>query len=231
STCDSITGCSRPSAETPCSSVRGCSTVSAGTCSTTAPWSPGAPPTRSALLSPSAGPRSRAGRFAPGPPLWPAPRRGRRWPTEPAATHDLDALRSGADRGGERALHRAPEADPVLELLRDRLCDELRVELGPLDLVDVDVDGLARHPVDVLAQRVDLDARLADHDPGPGRVDVDRDPLRVLADQNVRQACVRELLVDVLADTDVLLEEVREVLAARVPVRLPVVDDAYAHPA
>src|SRR5207247_10000912 len=29
STCDSITGCSRPSAETPCSSVRGCSTVSA----------------------------------------------------------------------------------------------------------------------------------------------------------------------------------------------------------
>src|SRR5204863_7235901 len=149
---------------------------------------------------------------------------------EPAATHDLDALRSGADRGGERALHRAPEADPVLELLRDRLCDELRVELGPLDLVDVDVDGLARHPVDVLAQRVDLDAGLADHYPRPRRVDVDRDALRVLADQDVGQARVRELLVDVLADADVLLEEVRAVLAARVPVRLPVVDDADAHP-
>src|SRR5262249_60737778 len=79
--------------------------------------------------------------------------------------------------------------------------------------------------------RVGLDAGLADHDPRAGRVDVDRDPLRVLADQDVRQARVRELLVDVLPDADVLLEEVREVLASRVPVRLPVVDDANAHPA
>src|SRR5256886_5034202 len=137
---------------------------------------------------------------------------------EPAAALNLDALRARPDRRGERPLHRAPEADPVLELLRDRLRDELRVELGPLDLVDVDVDGLAGHPVDVLAQRVDLDARLADHDPRPSRIDVDRDPLCVLADQDVRQAGVRQLVVDVLADADVLLQEVREVLVARVPV-------------
>jgi hypothetical protein len=42
---------------------------------------------------------------------------------------------------------------------------------------------------------------------------------------------VRELVVDVLADLHVLLQEVREVLVARVPVRLPVVDDADAHAA
>src|SRR5437762_5910897 len=42
---------------------------------------------------------------------------------------------------------------------------------------------------------------------------------------------MRQLLVDVLADADVLLEEVREILVAGVPVRLPVVDDADAHPA
>jgi len=39
---------------------------------------------------------------------------------------------------------------------------------------------------------------------------------------------VRKLVVDVLADANVLLEEVREVLVARVPVGLPVVDDADA---
>src|SRR3954469_2890376 len=121
----------------------------------------------------------------------------------PAALH-LDPLRSGADRGGERALHRAAEAHAVLELLGDRLRDELRVELGPLDLVDVDVHGLVGHAVDVLAERVDLDAGLPDHDPGPRGVDVDRDPLRVLADQDVGQARVRELVLDVLADLDVL---------------------------
>src|SRR5581483_7833546 len=150
---------------------------------------------------------------------------------EAAAAHHLDAVGAGAHRRGERALHRAPEADAVLQLLGDRLGDELRVELGPLDLVDVDLDVLVRHAVDLFAERVDLDAGLADHDAGAGRVDVDGDPLLVLADQDVRQPRVRELVVDVLADADVLEQRAREVLVRHVPVRLPVVDDADAHPA
>jgi hypothetical protein len=150
---------------------------------------------------------------------------------EAAAADDLDPVRAGADRRGERALHRTPEADPVLELLGNRLRDELRVELGPLDLVDVDVDVLARDRVQLLTERVDLDARLADHDPGPRGVDVDRDPLLVLADEDVGQARMGQLAVDVLADPDVLEQVLRELLLARVPVRLPVVDDADAHPA
>src|SRR5262249_35770394 len=59
---------------------------------------------------------------------------------EPAAADHLDAVRAGTHRRCDRPFHRAPEADAVLELLRDRLGDELRVELGALDLVDVDVD-------------------------------------------------------------------------------------------
>src|ERR671934_218730 len=78
---------------------------------------------------------------------------------------------------------------------------------------------------------VHLHTGLADHDPGPGGVDVDRDPLRVLADQDVREPGVRELPVDVLADLDVLEQVGGKVLRAGVPVRLPVVDDADAHPA
>jgi hypothetical protein len=150
---------------------------------------------------------------------------------EPAAALHLHALGARADRRGEGALHRAPEADAVLELLRDRLRHELRVELGPLDLVDVDVHGLIGHAVDLLAERIDLDPGLANHDPWAGGVDVDRDPLGVLADQDVGQARVRELPVDVLADLDVLEQECREFLRARVPVRLPVVDDADTQPA
>jgi hypothetical protein len=149
----------------------------------------------------------------------------------PRRPEHLHALRAGADRGGERALHRAPERDAVLELLGDRLRDELGVELRPLDLVDVDVDVLGGHAVDLLAERVHLDAGLADHDPGPRRVDVDRDPLLVLADQDVRKPCVRKLPEDVLADLDVFQQRARELLLADHPVRLPVVDDADAQAA
>ena len=39
-----------------------------------------------------------------------------------------------------RLLHRAPERDAALELERDVLGDELRVELGLADLLDVDED-------------------------------------------------------------------------------------------
>jgi hypothetical protein len=66
--------------------------------------------------------------------------------------------------------------------------DELRVELGALDLEDVDLDALAGHPVQVAAQRVDLRAGLADHDARARRVDVDLHLVGVLADRDVRQA-------------------------------------------
>src|SRR5213594_429642 len=83
----------------------------------------------------------------------------------------------------------------------------------------------------LFAQRVDLDTGLADDDAGARGVDVDRDPLLILADQDVRQARVRQLLEDVLADLDVLDEGARELLLADHPVRLPVVDDPDAQPA
>src|SRR5581483_9806093 len=150
---------------------------------------------------------------------------------EAAGALHLDAGGAAADRGCERALHRTAERHTVLKLLRDRLRDELRVELGALDLVDVDVDVLLRHRVDLAAQRVHLDAGLADHDAGARRVDVDGDPLLVLADQDVRQPRMRQLEVDVLADLDVLDQRACELLLADHPVRLPVVDDADAQAA
>src|SRR4029077_12674961 len=80
-------------------------------------------------------------------------------------------------------------------------------------------------------ERVHLDTGLADHDPRARRVDVDRDPLLVLADQDVRQTGMRELSEGVLADLCFFQQRSRELLLADHPVRLPVVDDADAQAA
>ena len=111
--------------------------------------------------------------------------------TEATGDLNLDALGAGPHRARERALHRAAEGDTVLQLLGDRLRDEARVELGALDLKDVDLDLLAGDLVQVAAQLVDFGAGLADHDPRTRRVDVDLNLVRVLADRDVRQARVR----------------------------------------
>src|SRR5439155_25739538 len=90
---------------------------------------------------------------------------------------------------------------------------------------DVHAHGLLRHAVQLAAQRVDLGAGLADHDAGPGRVDVDLDLVLVLADRDAGEAGVRQLALDVVADVDVLEQVVGE-LALVEPLRLPVVDVA-----
>ena len=85
-----------------------------------------------------------------------------------------------------------------------------------------------RHAVQIAPQRVDFGARLADHDPGPGGVDVDLEFVGVLADRDLRQPRVGELADDVLAHADVLGEVLGEVALVE-PVGLPVVDVAHAH--
>ena len=105
-----------------------------------------------------------------------------------ARAHDLDALRAQAHRVLHRALHRAAEHDPLLELLRDRVGDQLRVDLGLADLLDVDVrparpGGCAARPCSVL----DVLALLADHDARARREDRDARVLRRALDQDARR--------------------------------------------
>ena len=100
-----------------------------------------------------------------------------------------------------------------------------------VDALRKDLHRLAGHVVQLLAQRIHLGAGLADHDAGPGGVDVDRDLLLVLSDMQVGQAGMRQLGGDVIADLEVLPQVLREVLCGREPVRLPGVDDADAQAA
>ena len=81
-----------------------------------------------------------------------------------AGAGDLDALRAQAHRVLHRPLHRAAEHDAFLELLRDRVGDELRVDLGLADLLDVHVHLHAQSFCRLGLQRLDVLALLADHD-------------------------------------------------------------------
>jgi hypothetical protein len=110
------------------------------------------------------------------------------------------------------------------ELLGDRLGDQLGVELGALDFADVHLHRRAGDLVKVLAQRVHFGTGLADDDARTGGVDVHGDFAAAL-DRDVGQAGMRELVFDVVADREVLHEQVCELLFSE-PVGLPVVDVA-----
>src|SRR6185295_9286810 len=69
-----------------------------------------------------------------------------------ARDHDLDPLGAEAEGRLHRLLHRPAEGDAALELAGDRLAHELRVELGTLDLLDVDVDLAPHLLLEVVAQ-------------------------------------------------------------------------------
>ena len=63
-----------------------------------------------------------------------------------AAGHaHLDAERAAAHGAHHRALHRAAEHHALLDLLRDALGHQLRIELGLADLGDVEAHVLHRH--------------------------------------------------------------------------------------
>src|SRR6267142_1168405 len=143
-----------------------------------------------------------------------------------AGAHDLDAL--GAQPHGvlHRALHRAAEHDALLELLRDRVGDQLRVDLGLADLLDVHVHLLHAHDAAQLGlERLDLLALLADHHARPRREDGDARVLGGALDQHAADRGVRQLLLEEVAHLDVLGQHRREVAAVRVPLRAPVAVD------
>src|SRR5688572_26325810 len=137
-----------------------------------------------------------------------------------AATRlDLDPLRTHPHRALHRALHRATERNALRELRRDLIGDQLSVELGSFDLLDVDADLLAAELGQLIAQLVDFGALLPDHDAGPAGVDRHHDLAGLPLDLDVRDGGVAESRLEILAEQLVFLEERREV-TVRVPARL-----------
>src|SRR5262249_53055800 len=105
---------------------------------------------------------------------------------EPPGAVDADALRARTHRRCDRLLHGAAERHALLELLRDVLGDELSVEVGALDLLDVQLHLLLRELLHLFGELVDLLALAPDHEARTRGLDADRDLLALALDRDLR---------------------------------------------
>src|SRR4029450_13012904 len=116
-----------------------------------------------------------------------------------------DAERAGLLRVLHRALHRTTESDATGELIRDALRDELCVELGLLDLLDVELDLVVTGDLrEASAQAVGLGAAATDDDAGARRVHVDAQTITGALDLDAADRGVRHLRHQAVAGVPVL---------------------------
>src|SRR2546423_7029082 len=128
---------------------------------------------------------------------------------EAARALDPDPLGAGLHGRLHRSLHGPAERHPAGQLVGHALGDEVGVELGLLDLLDVQLDlRIARDLVQPLAEAVGLDAATADDDAGAGGVGVGPPAGPGGLDLDAADRCPAELGVEILADPDVLGEVV-----------------------
>ena len=128
-------------------------------------------------------------------------------------------------RGLHGLAHGTTERDASLELLGDGLRDEVGVELGALDLDDLNAHMAAGDLLELLAEHVDLGALLADDDARTGSRDDDLDLVAGSLDLHARKGGIAELLLDVLAQLEIVLER-GGVIVARIPAAAPILGDA-----
>ena len=106
-----------------------------------------------------------------------------------------------------RTLHGAPERHPALELLRDGLGDERRVDLGLPHLEDVEMHLGRRQLGELAAHLLDVGALLADQHAGPRGVHGDAALLVRALDHHLGDAAGAALLEDMVANAHVLVQQ------------------------
>src|SRR5579859_2985034 len=143
---------------------------------------------------------------------------------------DADAFGAQTHRRLHGALHGAAECDAALELLGDRFGDQRRIELGLADFDDVDDDVGIGDVGDFLAQLVDVGALLADHHTRTRRVNGDAALLVRALDHDLGDSRLLELLVQDLADLDVLVQQLAVLVLAGKPAGIPGPVDAETQP-
>src|SRR5438128_5177752 len=92
---------------------------------------------------------------------------------QPAADANLDSLAAEAQGGIYRLPHGAAEADTLFELQRDRLRHQLRIKLGFVHFLDIDVDLARSALLHVLLELVDFSALAPDDNARTRRFDDD----------------------------------------------------------
>src|ERR1700678_2841965 len=134
---------------------------------------------------------------------------------------DTDAFGAEPHRRLHGALHRPAESDATLELLRDRVGDQGRVDFGLAHLDDVDRHFRLRQFGDLLAQLVDIGALLADHHAGTRRANVDSALLMRSFDHDLRDRGLLEALHQGLANLHVLVQQLAVLALGRIPAGVP----------
>src|SRR5205085_3724394 len=115
---------------------------------------------------------------------------------EATGDRDADALGAGLHRPRDRLLQHLAERHAPLELLRDVLGDQVRVELRVADLEDVHLHDLAGRLAEGLTELLDLRAALADDDARLRGLDGDRDLVRRALDVDARDRGVTQAAAD-----------------------------------
>src|ERR1700680_3005110 len=140
---------------------------------------------------------------------------------ETARAVDPNALGAKTHRRLYRALHGAAERDAALELLGDRFGNQRGIEFRLADLDDVDDDVGSGDIGDLLAQLVDVGGFFADYHTRTRRVD--RHPALLVRtlhhDPGHRR--LLQLLVQDLADFDILVQQLAVFVLAGEPTRIP----------
>src|SRR3954463_6138355 len=145
---------------------------------------------------------------------------------ETARAVDTNAFGAETHRRLHCPLHGAAECDAACGVLRDRFGDQGGVELRLADFDDVDDDVGSRDVGNPLAQLVDVGALLADHHARTRRMDRHPALLVRTLDHDAGDSRLLELLVQDLADLDVLMQELAVFVLAGEPTGIPRTVDA-----
>ena len=126
-------------------------------------------------------------------------------------------------------LQGAAEGNPAHQLLCDIFRNQLRLDFRLADLNDIQVNLATGQRRDFLAQFFDIRAFPADHNAGTGGVNGDPGMLCRTLDQNLRHACLIQLVEQDFANLQILVQQIgifRICIPARIPG--PVNTDAEA---
>ena len=123
---------------------------------------------------------------------------------------NLDPLRAGFHRGFHGPLHAAAEAGPLGQLLGDVLGHQLGLNFRPGDFLDLDVDPPADQVLQLALQPLDLLPLAADDDARPRGVQDDLDFVAGPLDFDLGNAGEPVLVLDEVADLEVLDQQVRK---------------------
>src|SRR5580698_27605 len=147
-----------------------------------------------------------------------------------ARTVDTNAFGAKTHRRLHRALHGAAERDAALELLRDRFGDQGGVEFGLADFDNVDDDVGGGDIGNALAQLVDVGTLLADYDAGTRGMDRHAALLVRTLDHDPGDSRLLQLLVQDLADFDILMQQLAVFVLAGEPTGIPRPVDTKTQP-